>query len=121
MVAAHEPVAQHAARSVSIRINATSSGKYGIILIPKRARPFFREGYKVPFALVTSRTATTANLTSAPRGTPIGADAGSYLCGGIAAVFTAHPEWSYGMWLNFERQDDHVFLSCTKRPRFPHA
>ena len=76
---------------VDIKIkNPYSPLRWALIPIPKVERRFF-PGYKAPFILETDTGEITTKVTSASKGTPIGApDHGAYIQGGLRKWFDIH-------------------------------
>jgi len=92
---------------VEIQLNNldTYCRKWALIPVPRDKRRFF-PGYKEKFILETDIANLTARVSSAPKGTPIGApDAGVYITGGLRQWYEKHPQLKDG---------DKVRIECLK-------
>lgn len=73
-----------------------------LIPIPKDKRRFF-PGYKKEFKLETDTGPLTTQVTSAPKGTPIGdPNAGAYITGGLRQWYEKHPQLKDGDKIRIE-------------------
>ena len=78
-------------RELLVRLgNPHSATAYFLIPLSNSVRTFF-PGYKIPFSMVTVSGDIKTRVTSAPRGTLVGApDKGNYVQGGLADWFSRH-------------------------------
>ncbi len=100
---------------IEVAVDTTAAKNYNLIPLRKSERTQF-PGYRVPFIIRYGKDQQiTTHVSSAPKSTPRGACAGTYLASGIGKLYKAYPRLSKATTATFKVLEPgkiYEFVSC---------